>query len=93
MVKSKRYVGCGGAARIGRSIVRNASKITEKQMISQSDKLYKNPFIVLPSCQDEGCKRRFRKLEKEIEKVVKVKDDVKKLEKIASKKSLASAVA
>jgi len=84
---------CGGATRVGKSIVRNASKSMEKTMIQQAKTLFENPFIVLPSYEDAESRKRFRKVEKQLDKVDKVKNDVKKLEKRAKKKNLAGAVA
>lgn len=84
---------CGRGARIGKSIVRNASKSMEKTMVRQAKSLFKNPFEVLPDYDDAESKKRFRKIYKQLEKVNKIKDDLKKLEKRAKKKNLAGAVA
>lgn len=93
MARKTRRVGCCGQTRIGRSIVRNASKTMEKQMIAQADLLYKDPFIVLPECKDTISEKRFKKERKLIEKVVQIKDDTAKLEKLSNKKLLAGAIA
>lgn len=94
MARNKRKASCcGGAARVGRSIVRNASKTMEKNMIKQSKRLFENPLRVLPEVKDAESEKRFKKIRKQLEKVDGIKDDVKKLEKIAKKKSLAGAVA
>ncbi|MBS3802731.1 MAG: hypothetical protein KGY65_08280, partial [Candidatus Thermoplasmatota archaeon] len=84
---------CGGAARVGKSIVRNASKSMEKTMIKQAKSLYDNPFKVLPDFEDKESKKRFKKIRKNLEKVDKVKEDVNKLEKLSKKKNLSGAVA
>ncbi len=93
MASVKRQVGCCGGARVGKSIVRNASKTIEKQMIEHADKLYENPFLVLPKFQDDISKKGFKKTSKQIEKLEKIKDDTDKLEKISNKRSLAAAIA
>ena len=84
---------CGGAARVGKSIVRNASKTMEKTMVKQAKILYENPLRVLPELTDSESKKRFKKVKKQLEKIDNIKEDVKKLEKKAKKKNLAGAVA
>ncbi|MDG6218852.1 MAG: hypothetical protein QCI00_05385, partial [Candidatus Thermoplasmatota archaeon] len=94
MVKRKHLQACcGGTAQVGKSMVRNASKSMEKTMINQATSLFKNPLMVLPECKDTESEKRFSKVRKQLEKVDKEKDDVKKLEKLAKKKNLAGAVA
>jgi len=84
---------CGGSARVGKSIVRNASKSMEKNMIKQAKSLYDNPLKVLPDFEDKESKKRFKKIKKHLEKVDKVKEDINKLEKLSKKKNLSGAVA
>jgi hypothetical protein len=84
---------CGGGPRIRKSIVRNASKSMEKTMVNQSKTLFENPLIVLPEYDDKESKKRFRKIQKHLKKVDKIKDETKKLEKKAKKKDLSGAVA
>ena len=60
--KTRATACCGGAARVGKSIVRNASKNMEKSMISQAKKLYENPFLVLPEYHDNESTKRFKKI-------------------------------
>ncbi len=79
--------------RVGKSIVRNASKSMEKSMIKQANSLFNNPLQVIPECKDAESEKRFRKIKKLLKKIDKEKDDVKKLEKFAKKRNLASAVA
>lgn len=94
MVKKKHLQALGGGTtQVGKSMVRNASKSMEKTMINQATNLFKNPLIVLPECKDAQSEKRFSKIRKQLEKVDKEKDDVKKLEKLAKKKNLAGAVA
>jgi hypothetical protein len=91
--KLRRASCCGGATSVGRSIVRNASKTMEKNMIRQAKTLFDNPLKVIPEVKDAESEKRFKKIKKQLEKVDSIKDDVKKLEKIAKKRSLAGAVA
>jgi len=76
-----------------RSIVRNASKTMEKQMLIQAETIYNDPYIVLPKYDDPVSIKRFKKTRKLIEKIDQVKDDLSKLEKIANKKNLSAAIA
>ena len=77
----------------GRSIVRNASKGLEKKMISQSEKLFENPYLILPKYDDKATERSFKKIKSQINKLEKIKNDVNKLEKFSKKRNLSSAVA
>ena len=67
---------CGGPARVGKSIVRNASKSMEKTMIKQATALYENPLKVLPTYDDAESEKGFRKIRKLLEKVNKEKDGI-----------------
>lgn len=93
MVSARRRVGCCGGVRIGKSIVRNASKTTEKQIVEHADAIYKDPYLILPSFQDDSGKKRFKKVLKQIQKVEKVKDNQDKLEKLSNKRNLGGAIA
>ncbi|MFO8077224.1 MAG: hypothetical protein R6U21_01080 [Thermoplasmatota archaeon] len=94
MAKSmRRRAACCGGGRVGKSIVRNASKSMEKKTVAQAKKLFENPFLVLPSFDDRDSKKAFKKSRKQLEKVEKIKDDITKLEKLSKKKNLAAAVA
>lgn len=84
---------CGGATRVGKSIVRNASKTMEKNMVKQSKALFDNPLRVLPDTDDAESVKRFKKIQKQLEKIDGIKNDVAKLEKKAKKKNLVGAVA
>jgi hypothetical protein len=94
MSRNKRAAaGFGKSARVGKSIVRNASKNMEKIMVSHAKALYENPFLVLPEYQDSESTKRFKKIRRQLEKVNDIKDDINKLEKRAKKRSLDAAVA
>lgn len=93
MAKKIRRTGCCGSGVRGKSMVRTASKSMEKQIIESAERLYKNPQLVLPDPQDSVSKKRFKKISSQLSKIDQIKDDVKKLEKLAKKRSLASAVA
>ena len=93
MASPRRRVGCCGGVRIGKSIVRNASKTIEKQIIDHADKLFEDPYRVLPTFKNETCKKRFKKITKQIQKVDKIKDKQDKLEKLSNKRNLGGAIA
>ncbi len=93
MSRKTRAAACCGGARVGKSIVRNASKNMEKIMVSQAKKLYENPFLVLPEYNDNDSTKRFKKLRRQLEKVNDIKDDINKLEKKSKKRGLDAAVA
>jgi len=76
-----------------RSIVRNASKSMEKNMLQQAKLLYNDPYIVLPKYEDAFSTKRFKKIRKQIEKIIQIKDDVARLEKASNKKNLSAAIA
>jgi len=93
MTSPRRRVGCCGGVRIGKSIVRNASKTIEKQIIDHADRLFDDPYRVLPKFQNDSCKKRFKKIIKQIQKVDKIKENQEKLEKLSNKKNLGGAIA
>lgn len=93
MAKKNSRAGCCGSGARGKSIVRTASKSMEKQIVSSAQRLYENPFLVLPEYNDSASKKRFKKLSSQLLKIQQIKDDVKKLERIAKKQFLPSAVA
>ncbi|MFW6121401.1 MAG: hypothetical protein ACOC80_10960, partial [Petrotogales bacterium] len=76
-----------------RTFARTATKTQEKKLIENAKKLRKDPFIILPECVDDSCKKYFTKIRKRLEKIIRFKDDVKKLEKLSNKKSLEGAFA
>lgn len=73
--------------------VRTASKSVEKKLLQNAEKLYDNPFIVVPTFGDNYSKKAFSGIIRQIKKIESIKDDVDKLEKFSKKKSLAGAVA
>ncbi len=73
--------------------VRTASKSVEKKLLQNAEKLYDNPFIVLPTFEDNFSKKAFSSIIRQIKKIESIKDNVDKLERFSKKKSLAGAVA
>ncbi|UCD14338.1 MAG: hypothetical protein JSW60_02685 [Thermoplasmatales archaeon] len=76
-----------------RTFARTATKSQEKKLIENSKKLRDNPFIILPECIDESCKKYFVKTRKRLEKISRFADDLDKLEKLSNKKGLEGAFA
>lgn len=76
-----------------RTFARTAPKSQEKILIGNAKKLREDPFIVIPECSVDSCKKYFLKLQKRMEKIIRFKDDADKLEKLSNKKGLDGAVA
>ncbi len=93
MEKKKRNLGITSKGRKSKSILRTASKSMEKQIVDASIRIYDNPLIVLPEYHDSVSKKKFRKISSQLSKINKFKDNQKKLESFAKKRSLAGAVA
>ena len=66
-----------------RTGARTASKVQERELISNARKLRKNPDLLLPTC-DGSCKGcPFEKMKRNLERISKFKDDEKKLAKLS----------
>jgi len=66
--------------------VKNTSKVLEKELLENSNKLAADPSIVIPKCSGQECRKcRWAKIEKKLMKVQKHSDDPEKLVKLASK--------
>ncbi|UCF11698.1 MAG: hypothetical protein JSW06_06515 [Thermoplasmatales archaeon] len=76
-----------------RTFARTATKSQEKNLIDNAKKLRDDPFIILPECTDDGCRKYFVKIRKRLEKISRFKDDADKLEKLSNKKGLEGAFA
>ena len=76
-----------------RTFARTATKSQEKNLISNAKKLREDPFLILPECTDQSCKKYFLKIKNRIEKVYRFKDETDKLEKFSYKKGLEGALA
>lgn len=76
-----------------RTFTRTATKSQEKNLIENAKKLRDDPFIILPECTEDNCKKYFVKIRRRLEKISRFKDDADKLEKLSNKKGLESAFA
>jgi len=76
-----------------RTFARTATKSQEKKLIENAKKLREDPFLILPECIDSNCEKYFIKIKKRLLKISRFKDDLNKLEKLANKKGLESALA
>lgn len=76
-----------------RTFARTATKSQEKNLIENAKKLRDDPFIILPECTEDSCKKYFVKIRKRLEKISRFKDDADKLEKLSNKKGLEGAFA
>ena len=84
-------VGSCGQRR--KSSTRTAAKSMEKKLIQRAKTLRDDPFIVIPTYSDSYSERCFKRVEKNIKRVERSKDDVKKLNKYAKRNDLSAAVA
>ncbi len=76
-----------------RTFARTAAKSMEKKLVENAKTLKKDPYQVLPTCNDQYAEKYLGKLKKSIQKVHQFSDDVKKLEKLAKKRNLSGALA
>jgi len=76
-----------------RTFARTASKSMEKQLVENAKKLKKEPYLILPDCQDSYSDMIFKRIKKSLAKVDRFKDDTKKLEKLSKKRNLCGALA
>jgi hypothetical protein len=66
--------------------VKNTSKVLEKGLLENANKLAADPSIVIPKCAGERCRKcRWAKIEKKLKKVQRYQDDPDKLVKLASR--------
>ena len=76
-----------------RTLARTASKSMEKKIVDNAKLLMDNPFILLPDYEDAYSTKFFSKIKKKIEKINRIKKDIKKLEKLSNKKDISGALA
>jgi len=76
-----------------RTFARTASKSMEKQLVENAKQLQKDPYLILPDCEDNYSEIIFKKIKKRLEKTDRFKDDAKKLEKLSKKRDLSGALA
>ena len=67
-----------------RTFARTASKSMEKKLVENAKKLKENPYLILPGYTDDFSNKCFKKIKKSIEKIKKLSDDEKKLEKLSA---------
>ncbi|MFA5311929.1 MAG: hypothetical protein WC375_01265 [Methanomassiliicoccales archaeon] len=66
--------------------MKNTSKVLEKGLLENSNKLAADPSMVIPKCAGEECRKcRWAKIEKKLNKVQRYSDDPDKLVKLASR--------
>lgn len=81
-----------------RTGIRSATKTQEKQIVQNAKKVLEDPSIVLPKCLNPQCKGLlgkcyFKKEFKEMEKILSIKNDEKKIMRYAKGDNLISAIA
>lgn len=76
-----------------RTFARTAAKSMEKKLVENAKELQENPYLILPEYSDNYSKKYFDKIKKSLDKVIRFKDDISKLEKLANKRDLSGALA
>ena len=76
-----------------RTFARTAAKSLEKKLVDNAKHLKEDPYLILPDYTDRYSEKYFSKIKKGLDKVIRFKDDSKKLEKLANKKGLEGAFA
>ena len=76
-----------------RTFARTAAKSMEKKLVENAQKLRDNPYHILPEYTDNYSRRYFDKIKRDLDKVSRFHDEVKKLEKLAKKRGLDGALA
>ena len=79
--------------RRARTFARTASKSMEKQLVTAAKELMHDPYRLLPSYDDADSQKYFGKIKKKLDKIHRLSDDVKKLEKLSNKPGLPGALA
>ena len=76
-----------------RTFARTAAKSMEKKLVENAKELQNNPYLILPEYTDNFSKKYFNKIKKSLDKVIRFKDDISKLEKLSNKRDLSGALA
>ncbi|KYK24208.1 hypothetical protein AYK24_06455 [Thermoplasmatales archaeon SG8-52-4] len=76
-----------------RTFARTAAKSMEKKLIDNAKKLREDPHLFLPDYEDNYSKKYFDKIKRNLDKVNRFNDDIKKLEKLSNKRGLEGALA
>jgi hypothetical protein len=76
-----------------RTFARTAAKSMEKRLVENAKKLREDPYQLLPVYDDSYSQRFFDKIKKNLDKINRFNEDVKKLEKLSNKRGLEGALA
>ena len=76
-----------------RTFARTAAKSMEKKLVENAKKLQDDPYLILPDYSDNYSTKYFNKIKKSLDKVIRFKDDIDKLEKLSNKRDLSGALA
>lgn len=76
-----------------RTFARTAAKSMEKKLVENAKELQNDPYLILPEYSDNYSKKYFDKIKKGLDKVIRFKDDISKLEKLSNKRDLNGAFA
>ena len=76
-----------------RTFARTAAKSMEKKLVENAKKLREDPYLILPDYEDNYSRKYFDKIKRNLDRVNRFNDDLKKLEKLSYKRGLDGALA
>jgi hypothetical protein len=76
-----------------RTFARTAAKSMEKKLVENAKEIKNDPYLILPDYSDNYSNKIFNKIKKSLDKVIRYKDDIEKLEKLSNKRDLSGALA
>ncbi|KYK21593.1 hypothetical protein AYK21_00635 [Thermoplasmatales archaeon SG8-52-2] len=76
-----------------RTFARTAAKSMEKKLVENAKEIRNDPYLILPDYSDNYSNKVFSKIKKSLDKIIRFKDDIDKLEKLSNKRDLGGALA
>jgi hypothetical protein len=76
-----------------RTFARTAAKSMERKLVDNAKELQNDPYLILPEYSDNYSTKIFNKIKKNLDKIIRFKDDIDKLEKLSNKRDLGGALA
>ena len=76
-----------------RTFARTAAKSLEKKLVENAKKVKEDPYLILPSYDDNYSSRIFNKIKKSLDRINRFSDNQDKLEKLAFRRGLDGALA
>jgi hypothetical protein len=76
-----------------RTFARTAAKSMEKKLVENAKEIQNDPYLIIPDYSDNFSNKIFNKTKKSLDKIIRFKDDIDKLEKLSNKRDLSGALA